>query len=414
MGRPEASSLLELLQRAQAIYDEFIKDKAERQINLPSHLTRTITQDLQAARLAIEEGRLVPLSHVFEAAHLAIFTLVEKDSFPRFMKGEHYEQLITDSVAALRVEDLGAKWMPDTSTRNCMACGVAFSLIQRKHHCRLCGSVVCAACSPRLRVVDHSNRPLRVCVKCENEANPYVMREGLLDIWKDKHWRSRYCVVTREKFLLFARADDKQCQFELGLANVDRVLPLDDDRKHHSFALEVREDEISLHLVMSVPSSQARSEWVTAIHDALLNIQEDDNRKAAALNLVRKPALGISRNPKAPPPPKASPFVASSEMQKNPPIPRDVKGTAKQLASGGSAPQSPSSSPEFQARRLRPTSPTGNEAGDMLDPLTATIHSYFAGPSVSVQFGVKEPDSVETERSEELVVDELEAKLSKS
>jgi len=63
-------------------------------------------------------------------------------------------------------------------------------------------------------------------------------------------------VVTREKFLLFARADDKQFQFEMGLANVDRVLPLDDDRKHHVFALEVREEDISLHLVMSVASSQ--------------------------------------------------------------------------------------------------------------------------------------------------------------
>jgi hypothetical protein len=37
------------------------------------------------------------------------------------------------------------KWAPDTPT--CEVCAVGFSLARRRHHCRICGSCVCGACS---------------------------------------------------------------------------------------------------------------------------------------------------------------------------------------------------------------------------------------------------------------------------
>ncbi|KAI1937718.1 hypothetical protein LOZ66_003999 [Ophidiomyces ophidiicola] len=40
------------------------------------------------------------------------------------------------------------KWQPDSEVSNCPICGAAFSFWYRKHHCRKCGRVVCASCSP--------------------------------------------------------------------------------------------------------------------------------------------------------------------------------------------------------------------------------------------------------------------------
>lgn len=40
------------------------------------------------------------------------------------------------------------KWQPDNEVTKCPICNTAFSFWYRKHHCRKCGRVVCANCSP--------------------------------------------------------------------------------------------------------------------------------------------------------------------------------------------------------------------------------------------------------------------------
>ncbi|KAJ5096383.1 hypothetical protein NUU61_005739 [Penicillium alfredii] len=40
------------------------------------------------------------------------------------------------------------RWQPDSEVENCPICGIVFSFWYRKHHCRKCGRVVCASCSP--------------------------------------------------------------------------------------------------------------------------------------------------------------------------------------------------------------------------------------------------------------------------
>lgn len=41
-------------------------------------------------------------------------------------------------------------WIPDAKASRCMSCQGAFSWIRRKHHCRLCGQVVCWSCSGKV------------------------------------------------------------------------------------------------------------------------------------------------------------------------------------------------------------------------------------------------------------------------
>ncbi|KAJ5951656.1 uncharacterized protein N7479_010069 [Penicillium vulpinum] len=40
------------------------------------------------------------------------------------------------------------KWQADSEVSECPICGIVFNFWHRKHHCRKCGRVVCASCSP--------------------------------------------------------------------------------------------------------------------------------------------------------------------------------------------------------------------------------------------------------------------------
>lgn len=46
------------------------------------------------------------------------------------------------------MEYIRPRWQPDDETTECPICEAPFSFWYRKHHCRKCGRVVCASCSP--------------------------------------------------------------------------------------------------------------------------------------------------------------------------------------------------------------------------------------------------------------------------
>eukprot|EP00759_Apiculatamorpha_spiralis_P002693 PhF_6_TR11158/c0_g1_i1/m.17984 len=43
--------------------------------------------------------------------------------------------------------DSGACWAPDHTADTCKLCGNAFTLLNRRHHCRRCGQIFCAKCT---------------------------------------------------------------------------------------------------------------------------------------------------------------------------------------------------------------------------------------------------------------------------
>jgi hypothetical protein len=67
------------------------------------------------------------------------------------------------------------RWVRDRDRQTCSICTNAFTLLNRRHHCRLCGEVVCSKCSPHKESIispflfDMKNEPVRVCGTCFDE-----------------------------------------------------------------------------------------------------------------------------------------------------------------------------------------------------------------------------------------------------
>lgn len=57
---------------------------------------------------------------------------------------KHY---ITLTYMCLAYEKSVVQWAPDADANLCMTCGKSFSLTRRRHHCRLCGRILCNKCS---------------------------------------------------------------------------------------------------------------------------------------------------------------------------------------------------------------------------------------------------------------------------
>jgi hypothetical protein len=59
-------------------------------------------------------------------------------------------------------------WVFDDDVQNCMICGVDFSFLLRRHHCRVCGNIICSSCSTgtvRIKELPDCER-VRACDSC--------------------------------------------------------------------------------------------------------------------------------------------------------------------------------------------------------------------------------------------------------
>ncbi|OQR87598.1 hypothetical protein ACHHYP_20366 [Achlya hypogyna] len=56
-------------------------------------------------------------------------------------------------------------WVPDKDRTHCAGCHQLFSFLVRKHHCRLCGDIICHRCCQHLRLRDtHRVRACEACI----------------------------------------------------------------------------------------------------------------------------------------------------------------------------------------------------------------------------------------------------------
>uniref|UniRef100_A0A0K0DKT7 FYVE-type domain-containing protein n=1 Tax=Angiostrongylus cantonensis TaxID=6313 RepID=A0A0K0DKT7_ANGCA len=80
----------------------------------------------------------------------------------------HIERCVADLLEKGNkrpAKEHAAVWIPDGEAARCMACGrTQFNLVQRRHHCRACGRVICGSCSTHSYRIDNLNKkPVRVC-----------------------------------------------------------------------------------------------------------------------------------------------------------------------------------------------------------------------------------------------------------
>ncbi|XP_066053548.1 lateral signaling target protein 2 homolog [Chamaea fasciata] len=70
------------------------------------------------------------------------------------------------------------EWVPDSTCSQCSACHLPFTLLRRRHHCRSCGKIFCARCSPNTAVLPHygQTKPVRVCTHCYTTHLPPTSR----------------------------------------------------------------------------------------------------------------------------------------------------------------------------------------------------------------------------------------------
>ncbi|CAD6191955.1 unnamed protein product [Caenorhabditis auriculariae] len=94
-------------------------------------------------------------------------------------RAEQYEKTIEElgghlSESKLRMVELTeelrplseAEWAKDADVVVCTACAEKFTMAKRKHHCRRCGSIFCAACSDSRVKLPSNPKPVRVCDNC--------------------------------------------------------------------------------------------------------------------------------------------------------------------------------------------------------------------------------------------------------
>ena len=70
----------------------------------------------------------LPISHKKNARLIWVNNVSSKIHFPAF------EQSLV-------------MWVPDSEVKSCPFCGRSFGMTRRRHHCRLCGGIMCDRCS---------------------------------------------------------------------------------------------------------------------------------------------------------------------------------------------------------------------------------------------------------------------------
>ena len=121
---------------------------------------------------------------------------------------KHYKKMETTNLSTLPVlisikdkpqkekieEEKGEDkkfWVPDEHSQNCYNCGSKFfSLLNRRHHCRVCGNIFCKSCIESFWEINiyGEKKQLKVCSYCQEKKGELnnILKNNLVEYRNDK------------------------------------------------------------------------------------------------------------------------------------------------------------------------------------------------------------------------------------
>lgn len=131
--------------------------------------------------------------------------------------------LASDWLRKLRIASR-EPWCADDAAKGCSQCEAAFDgALSRRHHCRRCGEVFCAACTPQQQAMKDFgyDTPVRVCMSCYGIQGPLLpveertrRKEAEGAAAEDQRLASKLAEVARSKRSAAAEADDRRARLK--------------------------------------------------------------------------------------------------------------------------------------------------------------------------------------------------------
>ncbi|KAK0631991.1 FYVE zinc finger-domain-containing protein [Immersiella caudata] len=128
---------------------------AVQRVNRPLESAQRATMSSADAQQASEYMRLLQ-AHESSARNMLRQSMTAQPQ--SFLAAQTQLSLGDRSLATRRAGPLDftvPRWQPDAEVTYCPICHTQFSIWVRKHHCRKCGRVVCASCSPHRITIPH-------------------------------------------------------------------------------------------------------------------------------------------------------------------------------------------------------------------------------------------------------------------
>eukprot|EP00092_Neocalanus_flemingeri_P072430 GFUD01089170.1.p1 GENE.GFUD01089170.1~~GFUD01089170.1.p1 ORF type:complete len:841 (-),score=219.96 GFUD01089170.1:209-2731(-) len=108
--------------------------------------------------------------------------------------------------------DTAPVWIPDQRVTMCQACSEEFTLVNRRHHCRACGKVVCSQCSANKAPLKYRQfESVRVCGSCfDSLKQRYGLDSSLLPRFKKRDVSRTVGRYIPQRLKLSANAEESQ------------------------------------------------------------------------------------------------------------------------------------------------------------------------------------------------------------
>lgn len=93
---------------------------------------------------------------------------------------------VAANTSGAAIPSVPPEWVPDEKVVGCMRCAKHFTLLVRRHHCRVCGRIYCSDCCSNFSLLPRQfNRaePQRACVRCFEVLLP-MQRQLMLSVSK--------------------------------------------------------------------------------------------------------------------------------------------------------------------------------------------------------------------------------------